>query len=330
MTKEEFLKYLDKNCISDPNNIHYVEKSPLELPFDSLKFVGKGIFNTVYKARIGEESWIIKEGAYDLKVPLFKNIYLPLPRKSFDRLYKMIGISLMPSHKSAIDQLQEYVLLSRYFGYFADGVHDHIIGFDPQMKVYQHQVRERLRESIMTEDDFAEVILGCVKTFKNYHKIKELILDDDFLNYQFLPKEYLVLSITSERKSVLKLFSRKVENHYIIQDCVDGHTLGKTHDKDLFDNKKALSRLIIFILLSLTMAYYENKLIDSRPEGILSGDWFGETGNIIVHLNDGDIKFVDTRWLNQQEGTILQKGIVISDLIRDALSKNLLKYIEAL
>jgi hypothetical protein len=330
MTKEEFLQYLEENSVRDPESIHYVQQSPLSLPFDNLKFVGKGLFNTVYKATIGADSWIIKEGAYDLRLPLTKSIYLPLPRKVFDRIYKLFGVSLMPSHKSAIEQLQEYVLLARYFGYFAEDSKAKISGFDPEIKSIQREIRDSLRQSIVEEDDFAEGILSSVKTFKNYHKIKELVLEDDLMYYDFLPNEHLILSLMSERKGALKLFSRKVENHYIIQDCAPGDTLGTIEDESLFENRKTLQRLIIFILIATAMSRYENKLIDSRPEGVLNGDWFGATGNIVIQLEEGEVKFVDTRWLNKQDGNLIQKGIVISDLIRDALSRNLSKYVEAL
>lgn len=330
MTKEEFLQYLNEHSVSNPEDIQYVQTSPLELPFDELKFIGKGIFNTVYKAKIGNHAWIIKEGAYDLKFPLYKRIALPLPRKFFDRIYKMFGLSLMPSHKSAIEQLREYVLLARYFGFFSDEKEEGIVGFDPEIHSIQRETRANLRKSILEEDEFAEIVLKSVKTFKNYHKIKAIISDDEFLTYDFLPREYLILSLTTERKGFMKIFSRKIENHYIIQDCAEGETLGNISDKELIEQPRILARLIVFILLALSMAYYDNKLIDSRPEGVLSGDWFGQTGNIIVDATNDDIKFVDTRWLNQNDGNLLQKGIIVSDLIRDALSVSLSKYVEAL
>jgi hypothetical protein len=331
MTKEEFIQYLENNCVRGPKSINYVQQSPLSLPFDELKFIGKGLFNTVYKARIGNDSWIIKEGAYDLKFPLFKGIYFPLPRKAFDRIYKMFGLTIMPSHKSAIDQMNEYVLLARYFGTVNDNTLKRISGFDPKVKQTQLKIRENLRSSILNEDEFAEVILASVKTFKNYHKLKELVMEDDLLYYNYLPSEYLVLSLTSERKGLLKLFSRKLENHYIVQDCIEGSTLANISDDHLFDKPLTLARMIIFLLLAISMEYHEHRLIDSRPEnGVLNGDWFGQTGNLILNLGDNEVKFVDTRWLNQREGNLLQKGIVVADLIRDALNWNLAKYVEAL
>lgn len=330
MTRDEFLEYINRNSVKGPKNIEYVEESPLSLPFDEVKFIGQGIFSTVYKVRTGKEYWTIKEGVYDLKFPLFRNIYVPLPRRFFNSVYSLFGSNIMPSHRAAIDQLQEYILLARYFGFFESNEENSISGFDPKVLEIQRNIRENLKQSILEEDSFAEIILTSVKTFKNYHKIKEIINDDEILQYHFLPQEYLILSLTNEKKRLLSVFHRKIENYYIIQEWVEGETLGKIKHSDLIKNKKVLKRLIMFLLLAISMAYYESKIIDSRPEGILSGfnDWFSNTGNIIIQPKEGNIKFIDTRWLHHKEGNIIQKGIVVSDLIMEAMGKNLKRLVE--
>lgn len=333
MSEKEFQKYLNKYSVDHPKEYHYVYESPLSLPFENVEFIGEGLFSRVFKVKTEDRFWIIKEGRYDLKLPVFSMGQVPLPRKVLSNFFKVFGMNLMPTHKFALEQLKEYCLLSRYLGFFNQDGKNPILGFDKNITNDQRDIRRRVKDSIFEEDEFAEIILEFVKTFKNYHKIKKIFEYEDILNYNFLPKEYLILSTTSGIKKYFKLISKKKETYYIIQEWIDGEPLGKIKDTDIIQNKKLASTLILLIILAIYMTVKEKRVIDSKPDGTwyLIDDWFGKTGNIFIQEDSNNVKFIDTRWLwNHKEGNILQKGLGVSDKIVAAMGKYLTKYTENL
>ncbi|MFW5720131.1 MAG: hypothetical protein ACOCXT_03850 [Candidatus Dojkabacteria bacterium] len=330
MTQQEFLEYLKSNSVSDREKLVYTDTSPLSLPFDKVELIGEGIFNKVYNVTIGDRSWIIKEGRYDLDYPITRKFRLPVPRRVVSWFWGLFNKSLMPSHEAALLQFEEYVLIAKYFGLFDEEGEHSVAAYEPDMLHFQRHVRQDLFTSIYSENNFAELILQSVKTFKNYHKIKAILHRDEYYTYNFLPQEYLILSISSGIKKYFRRITTKRENFYIVQDHVEGIPLGKMTDNELFENKELLSRLIFFILLSMYMAYHESKVIDSRPEGLLQNinEWFSKTGNIFVNPDSSHVTFIDTRWLWDKD--IHQRGIGISDLIIDSMSNNLAKYVDKL
>ncbi len=330
MTRLEFIKYLRKNSVNSPDNFNFADKSPLSLPFDNIEYVGQGIFNKVYKVNVGGDYWIIKEGRYDLSLPVLKSAWLPLPKSLVAWVYSLFNVKIMPTHEAALEQFSEYVLLSRYFGFFHKKAAHSVVGFDPTIIETQRSVRSALKQSILEEDEFAEIVLASVKSFRNYHKIRDIVSNNKYLNSNFLPKEYLILSTSSGIKRFFKKLTKRRETYYIVQDLVEGDPLSKITDAQLVENTELISRMIVFILLSLYMVFHESRIIDSRPEGMLSGinDWFGKTGNIIVQLEKSDLKFIDTRWLHNKDGNLIQRTILAPELIQEAMSKYLQKYVD--
>lgn len=331
MTVSQFKRYINKYAVVNRNKINYVHKSPLDMEFDSYKIIGEGLFNRVYKVEIGANSWVIKEGRDDLKVPLILNAYIPLPRTMLSRFYNIFGLNLMPTHKFALDQLDEYALLSKYFGYFDNTEEHSILKFDKTIIPKQKLIRNKVYRAIYNEDEFAEIILQYVKTFKNYKKIRKIFSKQYILTYNFLPKEDLILYSAKGLKKYIPLYQRKKQNYYIIQDWIDGYPFGKVKIENIMENQELVEKIIIFIILGIYFAYKERKVIDSKPDGnwLLSDDWFGKTGNIYIEKDLKGLKFIDTRWLwNHREGNFMQQGLGLSERIISEMGRYLLKYTE--
>lgn len=329
MTPKEFKEYLQTYSVQSPQKFQYVEKSPLELPFDEVKKIGEGIFNKVYKVKVQDQYWIMKEGRYDLRFPLFSKAKIPLPRKVFAWLFGWFRMDIMPSHRVAIEQFSDYVLLCKYFGFFDYETEHSVIKYDPTVLRFQREIRELMKKSIEAEDEFAELILESVKTFKNYHKIKELILNPEINTFNYLPQEYLILSLSSPIKRIFKKLIKKRETYYIIQKMIEGRPISQVNNEELKSNPVLLGRLIYFIILSIFLVFNEKKVIDSRPESILGNfnDWFSKTGNIFINFENFDVKFIDTRWFwSHRKGNLLEKSF--GELMVNSTKWKLTEYVE--
>lgn len=328
MTEKDFLDYLEEYSVADVKNFKVAQDNPLTFPFEEKKVIGQGLFNKVYLAVIEGKKYVIKEGVHEMQLPVMKKFKIPLPRTLISWILKEHRSRITVSHEAALEELADYAMIATYFGFFEEKSIGKNTGATPNLLEKQRLLRNELKKSILEEDDFAELILSYVKTLKNYKKLREIVNDSSLLNYNFLPTEYLILSDSSE--IVKNSGKKKLETHYIIQEFITGKPLGELSEKDEEKHPEVVKKLCLFLILSLYMLEREKKLIDCRPAEMLMAvfDWFDNTENIYVNTETGDVTLIDTRWLFDKEGTLLQKGIVMTDMIQDSLKRNLIRLME--
>ncbi len=93
---------------------------PLLLQGVELEDIGSGFFSRVRKP-VGQD-YVIKEGKWDLDMPVFHNLSIKMPATSLNNLLKLFSVEFLPSQEEITRQYRFYEAFKSYFGY--DGTDD--------------------------------------------------------------------------------------------------------------------------------------------------------------------------------------------------------------
>lgn len=280
---EEVLK---KHTVSTGVPIPEIETAELLDPHH-LALFGNGIFNRVYTFR--EEPWILKEGRWDIELPLTNNIILPVPAKTLNAGLRKLSGEFLPTREEIERQHDVYIRAAKFLGVGA---------LDQDLAKKQIELRNALANSIEQIEQHYKFSLP-----KNLPKL----LTTNLRFHNFLPKEYIAIGTSiapanKERKTSL-----------IFQEFISGNPLYKV---DLPTQPENIQhQMILFALLTLFMAKEENILPDTRPYTLLGAgaDWLTKTDNIVV--SEEGLRFVDTRWHWETRPKSIRRGIIIAPLI---------------
>ena len=304
MKETKFEKYLEANTLIVGKNFKTADKNPLEFEFDKREELRGGMHTLVTKVESEGKKWVIKEGRTDLSWAITKDLSLPLDRGFWGSFLAPIGIDIMPSIDKVAKDLREYFLVAKYFGFFEE---DHKILGDNQ---FVREEQRRLRRELGSFDKKDSGLGSLAKRLldgdeKRIKILKDAIKRKDVLNYNFLVKEYVVLS--HPVKSKIK------KTYYIAQEWVDGYTLENSLEEDF--TKKIYGRLLVFIILAIYLFEEEQKVIDTRGAVFSNINWFATTENVIVNTETQDVRFIDTRSLWDLSGTFAEKGLLTPDML---------------
>lgn len=283
--------------------ISYYDEEPLqeiELPSQILnakrKLIGKGVFSRAFL--LENYNIVMKEGRWDLDLNLWGEVFMPLPSTPLQNVMKYMNFNFQPTKKEFVRQYRMYVKFMEYFGYFQND-NDY---FHPELesiKKGQKEMRSKLKGyRPILEDRFQ---FSIPKEVNN-------ILDSDTVLTNFIPKEFTFYSqsISKENKGN--------KTSYIFQEFIKGKPLCDFDMEDL--PKKTRDKIILFLYLVLVMNYETDYIPDTRPKyPILQfAAWFHKTENIIIS-DEGEVKFIDTRWMWERKSNLVKRGVLIPEMI---------------
>ncbi|MBN1915718.1 hypothetical protein JW796_01840 [Candidatus Dojkabacteria bacterium] len=317
MKKTKFEKYLKDNTLVVGKNLKVSSKSPFDFRFERSQEMKGGMHSYVTRVWSEGKSWAIKEGRTDLSVPLLENIDIPLDRNFWSMFIGPLGYDIMPTTDRIAKDLREYFLIAKYFGYFKDN--QKVLGDNQFIRKEQKKLRKELKDFYKKESDISSLIWRLIgKKEEKMKLLKEVIKKTDIVNYNFLVKEYVILSKPKKAKYE--------KTFYIVQEWAEGYTLQDFLEEDF--TKKTYGRLIVFLILALHLFEQEQKVIDTRGGTIMNTNWFINTENIIVNPETEEVKFIDTRSLWDLTGTFAEKGIFSSDMLLHSLITSFNDFLE--
>lgn len=140
----------------------------------SYEFLGKGFFSRAFK--IDDMNWVIKEGRWDIDIPLIfgtKSIH----GQPLQKLLSPFSYKFLPSKEESWRQYQEYLLLSRYFGFF-DETYSYYSEYT-NIRLFQ----QGLRSNLAIFQDIIDQRFGIQIPTHIWEKLP--------LFHNFLPREYM-------------------------------------------------------------------------------------------------------------------------------------------
>ncbi len=261
------------------------------------KIIGKWFFSRAYK--ITEADWVIKEGRWDIDVPLIfgtKSIH----GQPLQKLLSPFSYKFLPTKEESWRQYQEYLLLARYFGFF-DETYSYYADFDA-LRAFQ----KWLRLNISIFQDIIKQRFG-IQIPKNIQNILPIF-------HNFLPREFMGYGKSYSEENKGKYTS------YITQEYIDWVPFSEKKLEEF--NQGELSQIYLLCILILTFYIQTGKIPDTRPNNDPKhwGQWFMHTENIFSTQSQG-IKMVDTRWLWSTDTNIIKRGILIPELILQSVTR---------
>jgi len=255
------------------------------------EFLGKWFFVRAF--RICESDWVIKEGRWDIDIPLVfwtKNIH----GQSIQKLLSPFAYKFLPTKEEAWRQYQDYLLMARYFGFF-----DEKYNYYPEYESITH-FQNGLRWNMG--------IFGDILRARFDIKLSEDFVENLPIFHNFLPREYMGYGTSMSPENKWKKTS------YIAQEFIHGKPFS---DKKIEEFTKDELRQIYLLWILILICYIQTgKIPDTRPTKDPKhwGQWFLHTENIFVTDLQG-VKMVDTRWLWNVDENIVKRGIMIPELI---------------
>lgn len=259
--------------------------------------LGKWFFSRAF--RIDGSDWVIKEGRWDIDIPTIfgtKNIH----GQPLQKLLSPFSYKFLPTREEAWRQYQEYLLLSRYFGFF-----------DDSFRYYQdYEAITHFQKGLRWNMDiFSGILRGRFDI-----RIPENMRESFPVFHNFLPREYMSYG------TAISPENRGKETSYIAQQYISGNPLSAKKLEDF--SREELSQLYLLCIIILIFYIQTGKIPDTRPTNDPKHwwQWFLHTENIFVTPWDG-IKMVDTRWLWNIDENLIKRGIIIPELILQSVIK---------
>lgn len=254
--------------------------------------IGKWFFSRVF--RLEGQPWVVKEGRWDLDLPLFFGGKKTIQWLPIQTLLSVFSYSFLPTLEEEARQYREYLLLCRYFGYFGDG-YEHYDDY-AALTAFQYGFRANLS------------FLFPVLEHRFGIKISEKIFAELPVLHNFLPREYLCYwaAVSEENK--------EKNTSYIIQEFLSGKPLS---DMDMDDfSREQLLQMYLFCLLALLFFVHTGCVLDTRPSKDPKhwAHWLMKTENIFV-THDRGIQLLDTRWLWNTHSNLVRRWVLIPELI---------------
>lgn len=280
-----FQKY-QITCVGDygKKNFHTVCK---DIPRE---FLGKWFFSRAY--RIPETNWVIKEGRWDIDIPLIFWT-TSIHGQPIQKLLSPFSYKFLPTKEESWRQYQEYLLLCRYFGFF-----DESYSYYPEFESITH-FQKGLRWNLhifwdILKQRFGIQIPSLWEWFDMFHN--------------FLPREYIGYGTSVSKENKNK------ETSYIIQEFISGTPFA---DKKLEHfSKEELKQISLLTIITLIFYIQTGKIPDTRPSHDPKHwwQWFLHTENIFSTESRG-IQMIDTRWLWNVDENVIKRWIIIPELI---------------
>lgn len=252
--------------------------------------LGKWFFSRAY--RIQETNWVVKEGRWDIDIPLIFWT-TSIHGQPIQKLLSPFSYKFLPTKEESWRQYQEYLVLCRYFGFF-DEEYWYYPEFDA-IKKFQNGLRSNL-------DIFGGIL-------KQRFGIQIPNLGKDFPVYHnFLPREYIGYGTALSKENKNK------ETSYIVQEFIAWVPFAEKK-LDQFSQEELRQ---VFLLTIITLIFYiqTGKIPDTRPSHDPKHwwQWFLHTENIFATPSRG-IQMIDTRWLWSVDENVIKRWIIIPELI---------------
>ena len=257
----------------------------------SSSLLGKWFFSRAF--RIDGTDWVIKEGRWDIDIPMIfgtKNIH----GQRLQKLLSPFSYKFLPTREEAWRQYQEYLLLSRYFGYF-DESFEYYQDYE-SIVLFQKGLRANL-------DIFQTILRGRFGV-----QIPVNIREKCDIYHNYLPREYMSYGTSISEEN------RGKKTSYITQEFIAWDPLSERKLEDF--SREDLSQIYLLCILILIFYIQTGKMPDTRPTNDPKHwwQWLLHTENIFVTPQDG-IKMVDTRWLWSIDENLIKRWIIIPELI---------------
>ncbi|MDB4979053.1 MAG: hypothetical protein JWM56_1239 [Candidatus Peribacteria bacterium] len=305
---ENLEDWLRRHAIYYPDTAHIAPVEELEGRYERTQ-IGSGTFSRVFKLQ-NHETWVVKEGRWDLELPLFGSVRMPLPIKLTDDIWKQFAHSFLPTEREILRQYELYLQFTEYLGYFGPENNCHNCYFHPDL---EHIIRKQKAVRLSLADRLHELK-------ETYHvelpaNVEDL-LRTDLRFHNFLPREYLLMgrSFSPQNKGR--------QTAFIFQEYIDGMHF---HDADERHLESPLKEQCILLLILMLFLHLDKKLLpDTRPRYPLLQiyDWLTKTDNILVS-KDG-LKFIDTRWFWETDSNFVKRGLFVPEIVVNQVKSLLL------
>lgn len=263
------------------------------------KLIGQGLFSRVYK--INGTKWIVKEGKWDLDINIFFTSFKISWKDIELGMRKTFGYSFLPYKDEVKRQYKDYIVFSEYLGYFEETGYNHKKIKD--IISDQKNLRENLEKRILKEEKKTRYTIN-----KSIYKLLE---EDEVRYYNFLPNEFTIYGRTKRMDK---------NTFFIFQEFIEGKPFSNVSDKEL--DIKSKKQFALFMLL-IILLYFEKGIVpDLRPSPKNIHKWMYKTENMMVS-NNGDLKFIDTRWVWNVNDNLVKRGFIIPNLVLSQAHENL-------
>jgi hypothetical protein len=298
--------WLKQHATYDPDE---PKIAPLEelRTFGELHEIASGLQARVFTLS-NHQTWVVKEGRWDLDFQLFKNFKVSLPAQLTENVWKQFSQTFLPTQTEILRQYRLYLTFTEYFGLFTREAmcedcyeHPHL----DALTAKQQALRARLSDAIEH--------IEHAYSFKLSTTAKEQILSVQ--HHNFLPKEYLLIGPSVSPQNGGKLTS------FIFQPFVNGTNFHDVRERELKSPER--EQCMLFLVLLLLLHDEKHLLPDTRPRYpvLQMFDWLTKTDNIIV--SDDGLKFIDTRWFWETDSNFVKRGLFVPEIVINQ-AKNLL------
>lgn len=298
------------------------DMSPLR-PDALARWLTEGSHADIYQLNFQGKAYVVKVGKTGTyRPPFLKAFRITLSRQRVTEFFeKFLGptFRIMPDEASIRAGLSEYRTLEAYFSDAPEFV----------------ARRRAFLVSLADRDDAFTQTLEAVVGEGSIECICESLAAH--ITDNFLPLEQVVIGHAVRRSQ--NPAGSDAEPHssmltyYIIQDAVVGDSiipLCRIDAADLRRNQRLIDSLITFVVLAKKMFWDTKLLIDTRPDEVIKHpfEWFSQTSNILVDCESGDIRFVDTRWLWDDDTILGSEGFNLVRLLGvRSLNRALRRYV---
>lgn len=248
--------------------------------------LGEGMQNRVFE--IEGQPWVLKEGRWDLDIPVHKHVSVPVHAEFIERMLRPFSFRFLPTPEQALAQQEHYMLFQSYLGY-ADQ-HDPIFLHPEGEHIVSLQKKRRddlLKDIHVVEDRLPRALTPFVRE----------ALHSEYAHHNFLPKEYLLYGTSLSKKN------KQRKTFFVVQERLEGTTL---HDMPLSKLAHEQKMQLAVLLYLLVLFREETGIVpDTRPRFPLlqAYDWLTKTDNIL--FTESGLKFIDTRWFwNEKHGWV--------------------------
>lgn len=286
-TLESFFRSHHIKCIEECETVDFREICEKR----NCTLLGRGFFSRAF--RLGRSDWVIKEGRWDIDIPTIfgtKNIHW----QPIQKLLSPFSYKFLPTREEAWRQYQEYLLLSRYFGFF-DNSYEYYQDYEA-IRHFQNGLRWNL-------DVFRGILRGRFDI-----QLPENFSENFPTFHNFLPREYMGYGTPISPEN------RGKKTSYIVQQYISWEPLSNKKIEDF--SREELSQIYLLCILTLIFYIQTGKIPDTRPVNDPKHwwQWFLHTENIFVTEKNG-IKMVDTRWLWNIDENLIKRWVIIPELI---------------